>query len=380
MKRIIRAASQVGYQKVAKPIMFKRQPDAVHSDIVKAAKRMQKTPGVRRLPKLWAHKNHTMLQQTIAGVTFANPIGLSAGFDKTIEMPVLMKNLGFGWMTGGSVTLGHYDGNEKPWYHRLPRSKSLVVNAGLPSEGTPVVVDRVSRYDTSLFKEFPLIISVAKTNSHDCANDTAAIEDYCQSLAAFSKLPQVNMLEINISCPNTFGGEPFTTPKRLSALLAHVDALGLKKPIFIKMPIGLEVSEFDDLLRVMAHHSVAGVTIGNLMKDRAKARLKDDISSEIKGNLSGAPNKEVATELVRHTYQKYGDRFIIIGVGGVFSAQDAYEKIKAGASLVALITGMVFEGPQLIGEINYGLEKLIKQDGFDTIAEAIGSAHAKKSV
>ncbi len=372
VKRVIRAASQIGYQKVAKPIMFKQRPDAVHSRLIKTAKRVQKLSGIQHLPKLWAYKNTAMLQQELAGVTFTNPIGLSAGFDKAIEMPGLMKSVGFGWVTGGSVTLGQYAGNEKPWFHRLPNSKSLVVNAGLPSEGTPVVAERVGKYAASIFTNFPLTVSVAKTNSQECASDAAAIDDYCQSLATFSVLENVSMLEVNISCPNTFGGEPFTTPKRLEALLSGIDALGLKKPVFIKMPISLELSEFDALLKVIARHKVTGVTIGNLMKNRAKAKLKDELPHEVKGNLSGAPNKELTTQLVRRTYQAYGNKLIIIGVGGVMNAADAYEKIKAGASLVALITGLIYEGPQVVGQINADLVKLLKRDGYTNVSQAIG--------
>lgn len=181
------------------------------------------------------------------------------------------------------------------------------------------------------------------------------------------------MLEINISCPNTFGGEPFTDAKRLEKLLHATDKLELQKPVFIKMPINLPLGEFDALLRVITKHSVAGVTIGNLHKDRRAVDVKDVLPDEVKGNLSGAPTKEVTTALIRRTYKQYGDTLVIIGVGGIFSAEDAYEKIQAGASLVALITGMIFEGPQLAGDINQQLVRLMVRDGYTNIAQAIGT-------
>lgn len=370
--QLIRSLTAVGYQKVAKPLMFRRKPDAVHHGLIHTATRVQKMPGIRALPKLWSYQ-HEMLQSEVAGVAYRNPVGLSAGFDKTLEMPPLMKNVGFGWMTGGSVTLGVYEGNEKPWFHRLPKSKSLVVNAGLPSEGTAVVASRVAAYPRHLFAGFPLNVSVAKTNSRESVGDDAGVRDYCESLSVFDTLTQVATLEINISCPNTFGGEPFTTPARLEKLLKGVDLLSLTKPVYIKMPINLPMKEFDALLNVIARHHIAGVTIGNLMKDRAKVKLKDELPDSVRGNLSGGPNRELTTELVRRTYQKHGDTLIIIGVGGIMSAEDAYEKIRAGASLVALITGLIFEGPQLVGDINRGLVKLLKRDGFATISEAIGA-------
>lgn len=353
--------------------MFRHEPDVVHKGLIRTAKNVQKVPGVRSLPKLWSHSS-TILQTKVFGVTFRNPVGLSAGFDKAIEMPKIMHNVGFGWMTGGSVTWGDYEGNEGPWFHRLPKSKSLVVNAGLPSEGTPVVIERVRKYDTKLFSDFPLNVSVAKTNSKTSVGDEAGIKDYCKSLEAFDDLLQVSFLEINISCPNTFGGEPFTTPERLEKLLSAVDKLYLTKPVIIKMPINLPIAEFDKLLDVIATHSVAGVAIGNLLKDRKLVKLQDPLPDSIKGNLSGKPNKEITTELIRRTYKKFGKELAIIGMGGVMSAEDAYEKIKAGASLVALITGMIFEGPQLIGDINIGLTKLLAADGYVNISEAVGKS------
>lgn len=372
MKILVRSITKAGYVHVAKPLMFRRQPDAVHKGLVKTGRRVQKIPGVRVLPKLWSHRD-SRLETTVAGVHYKNPVGLSAGFDKTIELPGIMRNVGFGFMTGGSVTLGAYAGNDGDWFYRLPKSKSLVVHAGLPSEGTPVVAKRVSSYKKSIFKDFPLNVSVAKTNSKQSVGDARGVEDYCESLAIFDKLPQVATLEINISCPNTFGGEPFTTPDRLEKLLVRVDELSLKKPVYIKMPINLPLSEFDALLDVIVRHKVTGVAIGNLHKDRASAKLKDPLPDTVKGNLSGLPTRDITTKLVAHTFKRHGSKLVIIGIGGIMSAEDAYEKIRAGASLVALITGLIFEGPQLVGDINRGLVKLLEADGFSSVAEAVGA-------
>lgn len=370
-KQLIRSVSKVGYQKVAKPLMFRHSPDAVHKGLIRTAKGVQKIPGVRSLPKLWSHHDKS-LEVTLMGARFRNPVGLSAGFDKAIEMPKLMRSVGFGWMTGGSVTCGDYKGNDGAWFHRLPKSKSLVVHAGLPSEGTPVVSGRVKAYAMNTFTDFPLNVSVAKTNSKTSVGDEAGIEDYCKSLKVFDELGQVSLLEINISCPNTFGGEPFTTAERLEKLLTAVDKLYLMKPVIVKMPINLSHANFDALLDVIATHTVAGVAIGNLLKDRTMAKLKDPLPDSVKGNLSGKPNKDITTELVRRAYKKYGDKLIVIGIGGIMSAEDAYEKIKAGASLVALITGLIYEGPQLVGDINRGLVKLLNADGYAHISEAVG--------
>jgi dihydroorotate dehydrogenase (fumarate) len=140
------------------------------------------------------------------------------------------------------------------------------------------------------------------------------------------------------------------------------------------MPSSIKWSDFNNLLQVIAKHHVAGLTIGNLVKDQTKTAPGEHIPASVKGGLSGKPTWETTNELIHRTRQTYGDRFIIIGVGGIFSAKDAYEKIKLGANLVELITGMVFEGPQLIGQISHGLGILLKKDGFTHISQAVGTA------
>ncbi len=372
IKQAVRMLTHAIYTKALKPILFRFHPDAVHNDLVALTCWVQRIPGLRELPRLWSHYDDAMLAQDVAGITFRNPVGLSAGFDKKLVMPRMIRAVGFGWMTGGSVTWGEYKGNDGAWYYRLPKSKSLVVHAGLPSEGAHVVSSRVAEYPVAMFEEFPLVVSVAKTNTKGTVDEADAIKDYCASLARFDSLEQVKGLEINISCPNTFGGEPFTTPKRLEKLLKAVDTLKLSKPVFIKMPINLPLRDFDNLLDVIVKHAVVAVTIGNLHKDRKAVELKDVLPDTVKGNLSGAPARAVTTELVRHTYQRYGTRLIIVGTGGVFSAEEAYEKIRAGATLVGMITGMIFEGPSQIGAINHDLAKLLRRDGFHNVSEAIG--------
>jgi len=370
--KAVRKVTQKGYKHVVKPVLFKRKPDSVHKHMIKMAKLVGNVPGVRSLPKLWSYQNEKYLEQTVGGLLIRNPVGLSAGFDKGIETPRIMRAVGFGFMTGGSVTWGQYKGNEGDWFFRLPKTQSLVVNAGLPSEGTEVIVHRVSKYPGAVFHKFPLVVSVAKTNSERTANDTDGIRDYAASMAMFDAESNVAAIEINISCPNAFGGEDFTTPERLEALLGTVDALALAKPIFIKMPISLSKEQFLALTDVAAAHRITGLTIGNLRKDRQNVQLKDELPQGVKGNLSGAPNREISTDLVRETYRRHGKKMILIGVGGIFTAEHAYEKIRAGATLTEMITGVIFEGPQVVGEINAGLVELLKRDGYSNISEAIG--------
>ena len=181
---------------------------------------------------------------------------------------------------------------------------------------------------------------------------------------------------INISCPNAYGGEPFCGPLNLEALLFELDKIQIDKPIFIKLPPDLSEKELDEILEISKKHSVHGFVVSNLTKDPVNIKIdKEEFKnvSKGKGGISGKPVEDLSNKLIARIYRKENGKFIIIGVGGIFSAEDAYKKIKLGASLVQLITGMIFEGPQLIGQINEGLTRLLKKDGFKNISEAIGA-------
>lgn len=367
------SVSSKAYTKTVKPLLFKQKPDTVHERLLQAGANLQRLRVVRSLVHgVWAYENSARLGQDVLGIHFRNPIGLSAGFDKNFELPPMIKSIGFGFMEGGSLTYEPCTGNPKPWFYRLPKTKSIVVYAGLANQGVTKIINRIKSYTPSTFTDFPLNISVAKTNSKATANEADAIADYIGSLSQIKKAAVGSMVTLNISCPNTYGGEPFTTPGMLERLLQKVDDIHMPQPIFIKMPADLSWPSFDELLVVAAKHRVAGITISNLAKDRGQVKLMDPLPETVKGGLSGKPTWELSNNLIRQTYKKYHGRFVIIGVGGVFSAEDAYTKIKLGATLVELITGIIFEGPQLIGQINQGLVALLKQDGYQTIGEAIG--------
>jgi len=372
MNQHVSRASAHTYKHAVKPLLFKQKPDGVHRRMLQTSGFVQKLPPIRSLLRAsWAYDNPAYLSQIILGITFKNPIGLSAGFDKNFEVVPLIQSIGFGYMEGGSITFRSCPGNTKPWFYRLPNTKSLVVHVGLANQGAERILQRIASYPDKLRQDFPLNISVAKTNAPETSTDHSGIEDYVESLKLVKKSGLGKLITINISCPNTFGGEPFTTPRRLEKLLGAIDALKLKQPVFVKMPC-LPWARIKPLLEVTTRHNVQGVTLTNLAKDRSKIELKDPLPADVLGGLSGKPTWETSNELIRQTYLNYGDRFVIIGVGGVFSPEDAYTKIKLGASMVELITGMIFEGPQLIGEINRGLVELLKHDGFTNICQAIG--------
>lgn len=372
------------YKYAIKPLLFLLTPDFAHRLIVFCGRVVQALPPVRwAIRKSWSFQDNS-LRREVGGITFCNPIGLSAGFDKNTQLSPLMEDVGFGFALGGSVTLEPRKGNRRPWFHRLPKTKSVVVYAGMPNYG----LRKISRYirrNRRRLDNMPTVVSVAvvanKTTRERMSTrltKEAIIDDVKKATEYISDNKLASVVEINISCPNA-GKEPFIETESLDALLTVLDSVSRGVPFWVKMPHLYDIEQFDSLLKVIVQHNVQGVTVANLVKDRSKIDIKDPLTDEIRGGLSGEPTREHSLELIRHAYRNYGDRLIIVGVGGVFSAEDAYVKIKAGASLVGLITGLFFEGPRLVGRINRGLVELLRKDGFSHISEAVGADFRSES-
>lgn len=308
------------------------------------------------------------LKQKILGINFKNPIGLAAGFDKNGELTDILPSVGFGFMEIGSITGEPCQGNPKPRLWRLKKSKSLLVWYGLKNEGAEALSKKLKSKRFSI----PLGTNIAKTNSKDTVKTEKGITDYVKAFEKFKNIG--SYFTINISCPNAFGGQPFTDPKSLAMLLAEIDKIPTKKPIFLKFAPDLSKKEIDDLVEVCQKHRVDGFICSNLTKNRNNKKILEKVHSA-DGGMSGKIVEDLSNQLISYLFKKTKGKYVIIGLGGVFNAIDAYKKIKLGASLVQLITGMIFEGPQVISEINQGLAKLLKADGYSNISEAIGASN-----
>jgi len=379
IRRNIWRINRFSYKYIAKPVLFLMTPDYTHSSTIRTGSAIEKVGFIRWLIRIASKRpRDTRLIQNYHGVEFASPVGLSAGLDKNGEIVSMIANLGFGFTEVGSVTAAPCKGNPRPWFYRLPKTQSLVVNAGLGNHGSQVIIKRIHQYPNQAIGDLPIVLSVAKNNSQKVVGIKDGIADYVTTVKRAKDEPRIKMIELNISCPNAFGGEPFTTPSRLERLLKAVDAVGAKQPIYIKMPVDLSWDAFEALLDVIVRHKVKGVTIANLAKDRTKIELKDVLPDTVHGNLSGKPTWYLSNELIRQTYLAYGNKLTIIGVGGIFSAEDAYTKIRLGASLIEIITGVIYGGPQLATEINDGLVDFLNRDGYSNISQAIGVDALKK--
>lgn len=354
--------------------IFLMSPDTAHRETLRFAEWFSRFQPLRWLTRIFFKPApRPMLQQELLGMSFDSPVGLSAGFDKNAEAVGVTSQLGYAFGTVGSVTARVCEGNPKPWFYRLKKSQSMVVHVGLANHGVTQVLARLQRYRSRIHRKHHIVLSIAKTNSKTVVSEEEGIADYQISYRAAQKQPQVRIIEINISCPNTYGGEPFTKPAALKRLLAALDSDGGTKPVTLKLPSDLDWPATKKLVDVARTYAfVQALTVANLAKDRSKVSLVDDLPDSVKGNLSGAPVRELANNLLRHLRKEYGSRFVLIGVGGVLSVDDAYEKIRAGADLIELITGMIYTGPQLPTQIVYGLEKRLRRDGLTHISEAVG--------
>ncbi len=352
------------YRRLAKPVFFRLDPEAVHDTVLWVGRVFGNTPGARQLTRRFLYTEDSRLAQNIHGIHFLNPVGLAAGFDKNARLIDILPDVGFGFAELGSITGRPCAGNSGTRLWRLPKSEALVVYYGLMNDGADAIAARLAGKTFRI----PMGISAAKTNSPDTVDPDAAIADYCHVVEMFRGIG--DYLTINISCPNAYGGEPFTDPQLLDRLLTAVDALA-DKPVFVKFAVDLTHAQIDEILEVIAKHRIAGLVCSNLTKNRENQRIAESVVPS-RGGISGKAMQHLSDEQIRYIYTRTKGAYTIIGVGGIFSAEDAYRKIRNGASLVQLITGMIYQGPQLIGQINRGLVRLMDRDGITTIADAVG--------
>ncbi len=348
-----------------KEIVFLIDPEKVHDTMIFFGRQLGRFALTRKGTAFLFDYRNPMLAQKIRGIDFRNPVGLSAGFDKNARLTDILPDVGFGFMELGSITGERCDGNPKPRLWRLKKSRSILVYYGLMNDGAEAIAKRLRG------KRFriPVGINIAKTNSPDTVEKEAGTADY---LKAYREMDDIgSYVTVNISCPNAYGGCPFTQTDNLAYLLSGIGAVPKKKPIFVKISPDLSEREVDDIIALSRTFKVDGFVCSNLTKKRENPKILDADFPDV-GGMSGKIVDDLSDALIGYIYRKTAGEFVIVGVGGIFSAEDAYRKIRKGASLVELITGMIFEGPQLIGEINRGLVRLLEKDGFKHVSEAVG--------
>lgn len=343
----------------------------MHDSMIKLGQLIGSNFLFRKITALFFNYTNPRLCQNLAGLIFNNPVGLAGGFDKDAKLTKILPSVGFGFMEVGSITAQHCAGNPKPWLWRLPKSKSIVVYYGLKNEGADKLAGKLRKRKNN---QIPLGINIAKTNSPDTVETEKGKEDYLYSIKALQDVG--DYLTINISCPNAYGGLTFAEPDSLKLLLEDMGKIKINKPIFLKLSPDIPWEKVDQIIDLAKQYGITGFICTNLTKNRDNTLIDPkelNLAPLDRGGISGKPLAETANKMIAYVYQKTQGQKIIIGCGGIFNAADAYKKIKLGASLVQLITGMIFEGPQMISQINLGLVQLLEKDGYQNISEAVGA-------
>ena len=366
-----------GFQTI-RPLIFLMEPEQAHYSLKRVGVFLGKFWITRKLTSALMNYKHKALNITVDGIDYKNPVGLSAGFDKDGELTKIYPHMGFGLAELGSFTGEICPGNPGKRLFRMIKSKAIVVWYGLNNEGSETISKRLAGED---FGDLRVGINAANSNLTPEFVLKDSIADYIKTMKLFKDIG--DYYDVNISCPNTQDGEPFVDKKNLDKLLTTINKEIRPisdKPIYVKLAADMTLDEINIIVDACVEHGMDGVVCTNLAKPQFNSEHRPEEYPTVdgrlpkgKGAMSGLPLQRISTNVVRHVYRRTRGKLTIIGVGGIFTAKDAYEKITSGASLLHMITTMIFDGPQNINEINRGLVKLLKKDGFDSIEQAVGS-------
>ena len=343
--------SQV-YKIFLKPFLFLLSPESAHHFAISMLEFAIKIPFGEKILRFFFTLKNPRLEREVFGIKFSNPVGLAAGFDKDGRHLHSLSTLGFGFIEVGTVTPLPQPGNERPRSFRLPKDEALINRMGFNNQGVDVVAHRLAYWRK--MNNLPLIIGGNIGKNKITANEKAA-DDY---VICFQKLfDVVDYFVVNVSSPNTHGLRKLQEKEPLKELLHRLQDLNLPhenpKPILLKIAPDLSNEQLNDIIEIVLETKIAGIVATNTSVSRNNLKTSQQEIDRIgSGGLSGKPITQRSTEVIRYLKSRSQNQFAIIGVGGIHSAVDAKEKLDAGADLIQIYTGMIYEGPGLIREIN----------------------------
>jgi dihydroorotate dehydrogenase len=340
------------YRTLVRPWLFQADPEAAHECVLKFAGLLGGHRIARDALETLYLIDDRRLRQTVFGLKFPNPVGLGAGYDKNGLGLNFWPSLGFGFVEIGSVTARPQPGNQAPRLFRQAKQRALINRMGFNNEGGDAIAARIPPSPHRI----PVGVNVGKNRDVELAE---AAKNYLATLEKFRG--HADFFVINVSSPNTPGLRQLQDKEMLDGLLLRIRE---KVPVLLKIAPELTFEQIDEILILAQKHGIAGIVATITTVDHP---------TPAQGGLSGAPLRARATKCVRHIWSQTRGELPVIGVGGIFTAADAYEKIRAGASLVEVWTGLIYEGPAIVGRINRGLLRLLERDGFGSIAEAVGA-------
>ncbi len=336
------------YSKVIRPILFKLTPEKAHHTAFNALKVLFQIPFVRSIFYGIYHINHPALEREVFGLKFKNPVGLAAGFDKDAKLVNQFGFMGFGFIEVGTVTPLAQDGNEQPRLFRLPEDAALINRMGFNNQG-------VEKMRQRLKKRYVSVIVGGNIGKNKVTPNEDAASDYLKCFEALFEV--VDYFAVNVSSPNTPNLRALQDKEPLTHLLNVLQDANKRKPkrkpILLKIAPDLSQDQLDDIVDIVHSTNIDGVIATNTTISRKDLHTASgELETIGAGGLSGKPVRERSTEVIRYLHEKSGGSFPIIGVGGIHSPEDALEKLNAGASLIQVYTGYVYEGPSLVKRIN----------------------------
>ncbi|MBE9049912.1 quinone-dependent dihydroorotate dehydrogenase [Nostocales cyanobacterium LEGE 11386] len=369
------------YQFVIRPLLFnlvKTDPEWLHQQTIRSLSWLSSTsnPTARLVNQRLQQSlclHDSRLAQTLFGLDFPNPVGLAAGFDKDGVAANIWSSLGFGFAELGTVTFLAQPGNPRPRLFRLPLDQAALNRMGFNNSGAAAMATRLLQSKQELAWSIPIGINLGKSKVTPL-EDAAA--DYLNSFRLLKDLG--DYFVVNVSSPNTPGLRSLQDASMLGAILDLLQQENnSQKPIFVKIAPDLEWEALADIIALAKTYHLAGIIATNttIRRDGLKTQVIAQTGKspqEEAGGISGEPLRDRSTEVIKFIWQQTQGKIPIIGVGGIFSPEDAWEKITAGASLIQVYTGWIYEGPMMVRRILGGLLWQLEKHGLNSIAEAVG--------
>ena len=349
------------YKSIIKPLLFKLSPESAHHFVFNFLKFIFLIPGMSGLFRNVIGNKSSKLERNLFGLRFPNPIGLAAGFDKDAKLFNQLSSLGFGFIEVGTVTPKAQSGNPKPRMFRLPVDEALINRMGFNNEGIEAMTQRLK-------KRNPRIIIGGNIGKNKDTLNENAVDDYEECFRALFDC--VDYFVVNVSSPNTIGLRDLQEKEPLLKILNRLQKVNGElsmrtnkntsshKPLLLKISPDLSNEALDEVVEVCLATKLDGIIATNTTIARANLKSAEELVANCaNGGLSGKPLSKRSTEVIRYIAERAKGKFVIIGVGGIHSPEDALEKLNAGASLIQLYTGFIYEGPSLIKKINEALIK-----------------------
>lgn len=360
------------YQKIIRPLLFKVPTETAHEFGLNALK---VGLGSEYLQKQFAEKYACNEFGELArfGLKFANPFGIAAGFDKNAVVANQLAALGFGFIEVGTVTFHSQPGNEKPRLFRLQKDQALINRAGFNNEGTAKAVERLK-------KSRPNCVLGVNIGKSKIVPNEEATEDYLKSFELAHEV--ADYVAVNVSSPNTPNLRELQKADALEELLGALQKRNVEKsskPLLVKIAPDLSEAEIEAVVDICLRLNLAGIIATNTTIKRDGLRTdKSEIEKIGQGGLSGKPLRASSNEVIKKIYQYSKGELPIVGVGGIFTPADAFEKIAAGACLIQSYTGFVYQGVTFARDINFGLAQILREKGFNSLDEAVGTGTKPK--